>query len=196
MENIEPASIDYQEIEIYTPSEMSRMLAAAEESYPDMVPFLALMAFGFMRTEELVPRFNGDTVLDWSAFDWQEKQIFVPHSVAKKAKNHGGNDRPVPFNPALLHWVEPYVKERGRIVEREKIAAYRALKKIRANAEARDVTNGLRHSCLTYWMAANGEESIGTVARWSGNSPAIAKSHYVATVKRAQGTAWLAIRRS
>ena len=196
MENIEPASVDYQEIEIYTPSEMSRMLTVAEESYSDMVPFLSLMAFGFMRTEELVPRFNGDTVLEWSAFDWQEKQIFVPHAVAKKAKNNGGNDRPIPFNPALLHWVEPYVKESGHIVEREKIAAYRALKKIRTKAEVRDIANGLRHSCLTYWMAANGEESIGTVARWSGNSPAIAKRHYVATVKRAQGAVWLAIRRS
>jgi integrase len=195
-ENIEPATVDYREIEIYTPSEMGRILTVAEESYPDMVPFLALMAFGFMRTEELVPRFNGDSVLDWGAFDCQEKQIFVPHSVAKNAKNNGGNDRSIPFNPALLYWVEPYVRASGRIVEREKVAAYRALKKIRTKAGVRDIANGLRHSCLTYWMAANGEESIGTVARWSGNSPAIAKRHYVATVKRAQGAAWLAIRRS
>ena len=154
------------------------------------------MTFGFMRTEELLPRFKDDIVLEWGAFDWQEKQIFVPHSVAKKAKNHGGNDRSIPFSPALLHWIEPYVKENGRIVEREKVAALRALKKIRTKAGVRDIANGLRHSCLTYWMAANGEESIGTVARWSGNSPAIAKRHYVATVKRAQGAAWLAIRRS
>jgi site-specific recombinase XerD len=195
-ENIEPTSIDYREIEIYAPSELSRMLAVAEESYPDMTACLSLTAFGFMRTEELVPRFKGESVLNWNAFDWQEKQIFIPHSVAKKAKNHGGNDRSIPFNSALLHWVEPYVKESGRIVEREKAAAYWALKKIRTKAEVRDIANGLRHSCLTYWMAANGEESIGTVARWSGNSPAIAKRHYVATVKRAQGAAWLAIRRS
>ena len=195
-ENIERASTDYQEIEIYTPSEMSRMLMTAEESYRDMVLFLALMAFGFMRTEELIPRFDGDPVLDWSTFDWQDKQIFVPHSVAKKAKNNGGNDRSIPFNPALLHWVEPCVKARGRIVERERSSAYRALKEIRRKAGVRDIANGLRHSCLTYWMAANGEESIGTVSRWSGNSPAIAKRHYVATVKRAEGAAWLAIRRS
>ena len=195
-ENIEPASIEYQEIEIYTPEELQRMLVVAEQLYSDLVPFLTLMTFGFMRTEELLPRFKNDIVLEWGAFDWQEKQIFVPHSVAKKAKNHGGNDRSIPFSPALLHWIEPYVKENGRIVEREKVAALRALKKIRTKAGVRDIANGLRHSCLTYWMAANGEESIGTVARWSGNSPAIAKRHYVATVKRAQGAAWLAIRRS
>ena len=172
------------------------MLAVAEQSYPDMVPFLALMAFGFLRTEELVPRFNGDVVLDWSAFDWTDRQIFVPHAVAKRAKNFGGNDRPIPFNPALLHWIEPYVKPSGPIVNRKKIAAYRVLKGIRVKADARNLSNGLRHSCLTYWMAANGDESIGTVARWSGNSPAIAKRHYVATVKRAEGAAWLGIRRS
>jgi site-specific recombinase XerD len=195
-ENIEPASIEYREIEIYTPEELQRMLTVAEQLYPDLVPFIALTAFGFMRTEELVRRSSGDIVLEWGAFDWQEKQIFVPHSVAKKAKNHGGNDRSIPFNPALLHWLEPYVKESGRVVEREEGTAQRALRKIRRTADVRDIANGLRHSCLTYWMAANGEESIGTVARWSGNSPAIAKRHYVATVKRAQGAAWLAIRRS
>jgi hypothetical protein len=196
MENIRPPTIDYQEIEIHSPDELSRMLTVAEQSYPDMVPFVGLMAFGFLRTEELIPRFNGDPVLDWSAFDWTDQQIFVPHAVAKRAKNLGGNDRPIPFNPALLHWLEPYVQSSGRIVNLEKMAAYRVLKKIRTQAEARDIANGLRHSCLTYWMAANGDESIGTVARWSGNSPAIAKRHYVATVKRAEGAAWLGVRRN
>jgi hypothetical protein len=95
-----------------------------------------------------------------------------------------------------LHWIEPYVKPSGPIVNRKKIAAYRVLKSIRVKADARNLSNGLRHSCLTYWMAANGDESIGTVARWSGNSPAIAKRHYVATVKRAEGAAWLAVRRN
>jgi len=195
-EEIEPPVIDYQEIEIHSPDELERMLKVTEESRPELVPFFALMAFGFMRTEEIIPRFDGDLVLDWTAFDWTDHQIFVPHAVAKKAKNNGGNDRPVPFNPALLHWLEPYVKASGQIVKMRKLAAFRALKKIRTKAEVRDVANGLRHSCLTYWMAANGEESIGTVARWSGNSPAICKRHYIATVKRAQGVAWLGIRRN
>jgi hypothetical protein len=75
------------------------------------------------------------------------------------------------------------------------MAAYRALKKIRTKAEVPDVDNGLRHSCLSMWMAANGEESIGTVSRWSGNSPAICKRHYIATVKSHEGRAWFGIRR-
>jgi hypothetical protein len=96
----------------------------------------------------------------------------------------------------LLHWVEPYIKPSGQIIAKQKIAAFRTLKKIRTLAQVRDVANGLRHSCLTMWMAANGSESIGTVARWSGNSPAIAKRHYVATVKTAQGNAWFGLRRA
>jgi len=187
--------IDYQEIEIYSADELARMLSVAEETRPDLVPFLALMAFGFMRTEEIIPRFVGDVVLDWSAFDWTDRQIFVPHAVAKNAKKGVGNDRPIPFNPTLLHWLGPYVKPAGQIVTMKKIAAFRALKKIRTKAEVRDVANGLRHSCLTMWMAANGDESIGTVSRWSGNSPAICKRHYVATVKAAQGKAWFSLRR-
>jgi integrase len=194
-EGIEAPTIDYKEIALYAPDEMAKMLTVAEEVRPELVPFLALTGFGFLRAEEIIPRFSGDALLDWSAFDWTDKQIFVPDAVAKKARKGAGNDRQIPFNPALLHWIEPYVKTAGRIVKMEKIAAYRALKKIRTRAEVRDVNNGLRHSCLTYWMAANGDESIGTVSRWSGNSPAICKRHYVATVKRAEGAAWLGIRR-
>jgi integrase len=194
-EEIEAPTIDYKEIELYTPDEMAGMLTVAEEVRPELVPFIVLTGFGFLRAEEIIPRFAGDIVLDWSAFDWTDKQIFVPHAVAKKAKKGVGNDRPIPFNPALLHWLEPYVKPSGQIVKIAKLAAYRALKKIRTKAEVRDVDNGLRHSCLTYWMAANGDESIGTVSRWSGNSPAICKRHYVATVKRAEGAAWFGISR-
>lgn len=196
MEEITAPELDYQEIEVYTADELARMLRVAEELRPELVPFLALMAFGFMRTEEIIPRFDGDVVLDWKAFDWTDRQIFVPHAVAKKAKNHGGNDRPIPFNDALLHWLEPYVKPSGQIVTMKKLAAFRALKKIRLKAEVRDVANGLRHSCISMWMAANGAESIGTVSRWSGNSPAICKRHYLATLKTSQGQAWFGIRRA
>jgi hypothetical protein len=98
MDDIRPPATEYKEIEIYQASEMARMLAVAEESASDMLPFLALMAFGFLRTEELISRFDGDLVLDWSAFDWVDRQIFVPHTVAKKARDHGGNDRQIPIS--------------------------------------------------------------------------------------------------
>jgi hypothetical protein len=190
MEQVQPPALEYQEIQIYQPAELGRMLKVAEASYPDLLPFLALMAFGFLRSEELIPRFIGDPVLEWQAFDFSDGQIFVSHAVAKKARALVGNELPIPFNPVLLHWIQPYVKSSGRIVTREKISAYRALAKIR------DIDNGLRHSCLPYWMAANGEESMGTVARWSGNSAAVAKRHYVATVKRLEGKGWFGLRRS
>jgi hypothetical protein len=77
-EHILPPTADNQEIQIYTPLELQKMLTVAEQLYPEMVPFLALMAFGFLRTEELIPRFVGDPFLDWSAFDWTDHQIFVP----------------------------------------------------------------------------------------------------------------------
>jgi hypothetical protein len=195
LENIQPPTPEYQEIEIYKPADLAAMLKVAEEQYPDLVPFLALMAFGFLRTEELIPRYAGDSVLEWSAFDWSDGQIFVPHSVAKKARALASNERSIPLNPTLIHWLGPYVKKSGRVVEPEKASAYWQLIKIRRRAQVKPIANGLRHSCQTYWMAANGEESLGTVSRWSGNSPAIAKRHYVATVKRLVGKAWFGLRR-
>ena len=195
LENIQPPVTEYREIEIYSPSDLAAMLKVAEELYPELVPFLSLMAFGFLRTEELIPRFEGDPVLEWSAIDWSDGQIFVPHVVAKKVRTLASNERSIPLNPTLIHWLKPYVKKTGQVVEQNKAAAIRRLTKIRQEAQVNPIANGLRHSCLTYWLAAHGEESVGTVARWSGNSAAIAKRHYVATVKRLEGKAWFGLRR-
>lgn len=92
------------------------MLTVAERDFPDLVPHIACLAFGFLRTAELMPRSAGANVLDWCAFDWTEQRIFVPHRVAKKAKAGEGNDRAIPINETLKHWVEPYVRPSGRIV--------------------------------------------------------------------------------
>jgi hypothetical protein len=195
LENIQPPIAEYREIEIYKPADLAAMLKIAEEFYSDLVPFLSLMAFGFLRTEELIPRFEGDPVLEWSSFDWADGQIFVPHVVAKKARALASNERSIPLNPTLIHWLGPYVKKSGRTVELKKAAANWRLTRLRQRAQVKPIANGLRHSCLTYWLAANGEEALGTVARWSGNSAAIAKRHYVATVKRLEGKAWFGLRR-
>jgi integrase len=195
MEHIQPPVAEYREIPIYQPADLSAMLKVAEGQYPDLVPFLALMSFGFLRTEELIPRYEGNSVLEWSAFDWSDNQIFVPHAVAKKVRSLTSNERAVPLNPTLVHWLQPYVKKSGPVVGTEKTSAYWQLRQTHKKAQVKPIANGLRHSCLTYWMAANGEESLGTVSRWSGNSPAIAKRHYVATVKRLVGKAWFGLRR-
>jgi integrase len=195
LENVQPPIAEYREIQIYQPADLAAMLKVAEEFYPDMIPFLSLMAFGFLRTEELIPRYPGDPVLEWSALDWSDGQIFVPHIVAKKARALTSNERSIPLNPTLIHWLGPYVKKSGQIVELKKAAANWRLHQIQKKAGVNPIANGLRHSCLTYWLAANGEEALGTVARWSGNSAAIAKRHYVATVKRLEGKAWFGLRR-
>jgi hypothetical protein len=195
LDNIEPPKPEYREIQIYTPDELSTMLVAAERLAPDLAPCIACLAFGFLRTEELIPRYAGDTVLNWSAFDWTERQIFVPHVVAKRARAGEGNDRSIPITEALEHWLKPYVQSSGQVVRRDKIPAMRALAKIRKDAGSRPLQNGLRHSCISYYLAANGETSFGTVARWSGNSPAIIKRHYLAVIKRTEGQRWFSIRR-
>jgi integrase len=115
--------------------------------------------------------------------------------VAKKERALASNERSIPLNPTLIHWLKPYVKKSGRIVEQKKAVARWRLISIQKKAGVKPVANGLRHSCLTYWLAAHGEESIGTVARWSGNSAAIAKRHYLATVKRLGGKTWFGLRR-
>jgi integrase len=196
LDNIDAPKLEYHEPAIYTADEVLAMLTVAEREHADLVPLIACLAFGFCRTSELVPRHTGDAVLGWDNFDFKEGQLYVPHRVAKRAKSSEGNDRSIPLTETLAHWLEPYRQDSGPLVTTDKTTVQRLLAKVRRLAGTRDIANGLRHSCISYYLAWNGEESYGVVARWSGNSASVVRRHYLQVVKPSQGEAWWAIRRT
>ena len=69
--------IKQRDAEIYTPAELARMLNAADA---DFVPYLALIAFGGVRREEL---YKG---LSWGAINFDRETITVPASIAKTGR--------------------------------------------------------------------------------------------------------------
>src|SRR5262249_34892125 len=69
--------IKQREVEIYTSGEMSRLLNAADKEF---LPYIALIAFGGLRREELRKG------LSWNAIDFERGTITVPAAIAKTGR--------------------------------------------------------------------------------------------------------------
>jgi hypothetical protein len=54
----------------------------------------------------------------------------------------------------------------------------------------RFISNGLRKSAISYYLAAHPQVGIGQVADWTGNSESSARQYYVKLLTKEQGEAW------
>src|SRR5262249_28692188 len=66
--------VEEREVEIFTPAEVARLLAHAEE---DFLPWIVLIAFGGVRNEELAKG------LVWQSINFERGYLIVPASIAK-----------------------------------------------------------------------------------------------------------------
>jgi integrase len=164
--------VKQREVEIYTPSEMSKLLKAADV---DFIPYLALIAFGGVRSAEL------HKGLMWEAINFERATITVPAAIAKT-----GRKRKIVMSENLLQWLAPYrVKSRAIF----KINPYQRIAKLVKASQVKWKRNGLRHSFGSYRMEQTKNE--GQVALEMGNSPAVVKDHYFEIVdERAAKAYW------
>jgi hypothetical protein len=63
-------------------------------------------------------------------------------------------------------------------------------------SEDRYISNALRHSYASYWLARSSKEGLGELSKGTGNSEAVCKRHYLETLTREEGACWFKIRRS
>ena len=166
------------EIGIYTPAELSVMLAGIEEKF---LPLVALGAFAGLRTAEIHR-------LEWQDIDFHGKRI-----VVGKRKVKAGQRRIVPILPALKAWLEPHAKAAGPVVPQYSgdaplLRAFRqALKPLRVEM----VRNGLRHSFASYRLAT--VQNADQVALEMGNYPRKLVQNYHELVTPAQGHKWFCV---
>jgi integrase len=168
-----PYKVKQREVEIYTPSEIARMLNAADK---DFVPYLALVAFGGVRSAEL------HKGLAWqSSIDFDRGHIIVPAAIAKT-----GRKRKIPMQENLLAWLAPFRVKSGPIFD---IDPRRQIEKVVTGSGVNWKRNGLRHSFGSYRMELTKNE--GQVALEMGNSPQVVKDHYFEIVdERAAHDYW------
>jgi integrase len=154
--------IKQRQVEIYTPTEISRLLNAAEREQPDFVPYLALIAFGGVRREEL------HKGLSWDAINFDRGTITVPASIAKT-----GRKRKIVMAENIMQWLAPYRMKSGSIFD---IDPRKRIAKVVKASGVNWKQNALRHSFGSYRMEQTKNE--GQVALEMGNSPKVVKDHY------------------
>jgi len=175
------------EREIYTVEQFKNLLTTAPD---ELVPFLALSGFCFLRTAELVRQFASEQVLQWSDIHWNDRLIHVRPGVAKGTKRES-DERFTPINEALIRWLEPFKKNSGDCVP----FSVSKLTELWQSVKVPHIHNGLRHSAISYALAANPEAGVQLVSQWAGSSEATVLKHYRRLLKPEVGRAWFGIRR-
>jgi len=183
----EKVKIKNGEIGIFSPDDIARLLAAADE---DFRPCLALGAFAGLRTAEIER-------LAWEDIDLPGRMIKIGASKSKTASR-----RIVPIHDNLRAWLAPYAERQGKVWtsdsitftnrERQTAAATAVVADgadaIKPRKPVKWQRNGLRHSYASYRFAQIGD--AGRVAGELGNSAAVVHRHYRELVKPADALQW------
>jgi len=170
--------------DIYTVEEMRKILAAAKEHYPEVVPTLEIKAFSGVRTEEMVR-------LWWVMVREDEEIIRIPDAVGKV------DARQVPMLPNLKGRlaVHPAKIKKDRVAVNWSIAnsLYHAWQKVCRKAGVPYRRNAFRNSYFSYRLAIVGD--INKVAEEGGTSPGELKKNYLsrAPISRAMAEEWFAL---
>lgn len=182
--------------EIYTPAQFQNMLYESEKGFPDILPFVVLCGFSYLRTSELVRKYASEQVLQWSDVHWRDGLIHVRHGVAKGTRRHAGDERFTLLSDTAKEWLAPIRKISGPCVplgHRKFGELWRAMTD---KAKVPRVDNGLRHSAISYALAADPELGIVQVARWAGNSEQTVRKHYLRLLKPERGLEWFGVMHS
>ncbi|HLH57340.1 MAG TPA: hypothetical protein VKY92_27420 [Verrucomicrobiae bacterium] len=177
-----------EQVEIFTPEEMSILLANAPDN---LVPFLTIGGFAGLRSAEIER-------LDWSKVDLENGYITVDASIAKT-----NSRRLVPIVPNLKAWLVDHKKTNGPVLELANVV--NAVKRLTSATRPVDPSNperllaprvpwrhnALRHSFCSYRLAD--VKSAAQVALEAGNSPQMIFQHYRELVTERDAKAWFAI---
>jgi integrase len=172
-EQIKKVKITQDDVSVFTPEEMAKLLHAAP---PHLIPILAVGAFSGIRMAEL-------NRLDWSAIDLERGHIELRADQAKTASRSL-----IPITDNLRTWIEPLTKK-GKLarhagMHREVTALARALK-------MEWPRNVLSHSFISYRIAI--VKSADQVALEAGNSPAVIFKNYRELATDDEAAAWFSI---
>jgi integrase len=149
--------------EIFRVDELSALLDSANRLFPDVLPMLAIGAFGGVRDAELKR-------MTWSEIDLARGHIEVKASKAKRARR-----RIIQIQPNLAKWLSPYNTMTGPLVPvnaRNKLDIVR-----KAAGLTRWPKNGLRHSFASYRLAAT-HDAPRVAAELGHTSPQMLYSTY------------------
>ena len=175
VERVDREDDEGKDIEIFTPEEMRKLLAAAPA---DLMPWLLLGGFAGVRTEEVCR-------LDWKDVHLREEVIEILTGKAKTRRH-----RLIPLAANLAAWLKPITKKSSGLVFKGRHPGDHT-KALSKRAGVVWKVNALRHSFISYRMALVKDEH--EVAIEAGNSPAMIYANYRKVLPDGQATQWFGI---
>ena len=169
-------------IEIYSPDELARLLAAAPDTFK---PVLAIQAFAGLRSAEVM------------RIDWQNVKLERGHIEITAANAKTASRRIVPILPNLAAWLKDAAKSSGKIFPSSRAYFHELQRDISKRTEVDKLDavpwkhNALRHSFISYRVADI--QNVAQVALEAGNSPAMIFGHYRELVTAGDAKEWFAI---
>jgi integrase len=176
LERVERRSEKRAPVEIFTPSELAKILGNAS---PLVAPCLALGAFGGLRSAEILR-------LEWSDTERHPGFIEVGAHKAKTATR-----RIVPVADNLAEWLAIAPRSQERVWPYSKGHFIREIARAARQSGLRWKCNGLRHSFISYRLAEI--QDVNRVALEAGNSPQMIFRHYRELATPKQAKTWFAI---
>jgi integrase len=175
-------------IEIYTPAETARLLAAAPAS---LVPFYAIGAFAGLRVAEIQRLDWSEVRLDTGVIVVKGKRVDSDGKVTRVSKT--GARRIVPITANLRAWLNltPADARKGPVCAYPPGGFSAARQQVSARAGVPAKFNALRHSFVSYRLAA--VQDVAKVALEAGNSPGMIFRHYREIVTAAEAAAYFAV---
>ena len=164
------------DIEVFTAAELRKILHAAT---PKAATCIALQAFAGVRSEELLR-------LTWTDLERRKGFIEITAGKAKTAQR-----RLIPIAPNLAEWLADAPRVGQRVWPHSKPFLFEAMRNATAKALVAWKANGLRHSFITYRLAAT--KDVAEVALEAGNSAAMIFRHYRELATEAEAADWFGI---
>jgi integrase len=151
------------------------------------------MGTGFLRFEELVGTRKSE-VLKWEDIQLG-RLINVRKEVAKGTHRAEGDERNIPLTKgeSLQTWLFQQMDGKnlqGRIIPISSKQLRERMKAIFAKSGVKQVDNGFRHSAISYYLAMFPDAGVTRVSRWSGNSEATIRKHYLQVLPEEKGKEW------
>lgn len=165
---------------VLTADQAHKIMLAAVEVYPALIPYAAIGLFAGVRPAELLG-------LTWQDIDLDGRKITIVSAVAKTRRS-----RIITLEPNLIKWLASCRKAEGRVAPPE-ITVRRWMQKIRAKAGiTRWTPDVMRHSYGSYHLALTG--SIERTALQMGHTETDTLfRHYRGLVTKEQAEQYFAI---
>jgi integrase len=166
----------------FTPEQFDLLINAAhrDTKESELVPALAIAAFGRMRMSEI-------SRLEYPAIHLSKNEIDVSSRVAGKT----GNARIIEMPPNLVKWLQPYIRSHGAILDPKIGRIDNRVRRFAQKLGLKWKRNVLRGSCASYLYALTND--LKYVAAQLGTSERTLRREYLERKTKAEGEKWFAI---